>query len=166
MTSIEATRLRYRPQPITTLFVGESAPAGGTFFYYGNSSMARYMKAAMEAAGLMGDEDFLARFKSFGWYLDDLVLAPVNHLTPPERKAQCRGAQKSLADRVAKYQPRAIVTLLIGISPIVTAAANAAGSTVPRYAVHFPGNGQQANFRADMVRILPVLPRLKDRARA
>ena len=32
----------------------------------------------------------VASFKVRGWYLDDLVLTPVNHLTRRERKAKCR----------------------------------------------------------------------------
>jgi hypothetical protein len=30
--------------------------------------------------------DFLERFKAYGWYLDDLVLIPVNRLEPAERR--------------------------------------------------------------------------------
>jgi hypothetical protein len=47
--------------------------------------------------------DFLASFKARGWYLDDLVLTLVNHLTRRERKAKCRAAQDSLADRTAEH---------------------------------------------------------------
>jgi hypothetical protein len=45
-----------------------------SFFYYGNTALAHYMSAAMRAAGVVGDGDFLDRFKAYGWYLDDLVL--------------------------------------------------------------------------------------------
>ena len=47
---VEFTRARYRPDRITTLFVGESAPASGAFFYHGDSAMLRYMQRATEAA--------------------------------------------------------------------------------------------------------------------
>jgi hypothetical protein len=47
---VEVTRARYRPDRITTLFVGESAPASGAFFYHGDSAMLRYMQRATEAA--------------------------------------------------------------------------------------------------------------------
>ena len=40
----------------------------------------------------------LASFKARGWYLDD-----VNHLTRRKRKAKCRAAQDSLADRRAEH---------------------------------------------------------------
>jgi hypothetical protein len=69
-----------------TLFVGESAPASGDFFYYGTSAMTRYMRRAIEDA-LGPANDFLASFKGLGWYLDDLVLTPVDKLARSERIA-------------------------------------------------------------------------------
>ena len=83
----------------------------------------------------------------------------MNQLTASQRKAKWLGAQNSLADRIAEYQPLAIVSLLLGIKHIVDGAAMAAGSSVPRFAVPFPGMGQQARFRSDMARIIPMLPR-------
>jgi len=157
--AIEAVRASYRPQHITTLFVGESAPSSGAFFYYGNTALAQYMADAMAAVGLYDGGDFLDRFKSYGWYLDDLVLTPVNQLPRSERKKKCYEARTSLANRIAEYQPRAIVSLMLGIKNIVEAAAAAAGSNAPRFAVAFPGNGQQARFREAMAHILPQLPR-------
>ena len=89
----------------------------------------------MRAAGLLGDGDFLDRFKAYGWYLDDLVLEPVNRMTWSERLATCRNACASLADRIAEYRPGAIVSILLRIKDIVEAAAISAGSDAPRYAV-------------------------------
>jgi hypothetical protein len=160
LEAIEAIRASYRPSKITTLFVGESAPVSGDFFYYGNTALKRYMQIAVETS--IGDDgtDFLTRFKGYGWYLDDLVLTPVNHLKKPERIGMCQAARGSLAQRIAQYQPAAIVTLLISIQPIVDAAAIDAGSTAERFAVPFPGMGQQGRFKAAMAQILPKLPRL------
>jgi hypothetical protein len=36
----EAVRARYRPPQIATLFVGETPPANGKFFYAGNMAAA------------------------------------------------------------------------------------------------------------------------------
>src|SRR5271169_5302145 len=91
MEAMEATRARFRPERITTLFVGESAPASGDFFYYGNTAMLRNMRRAVEQA-LGEDGDFLPRFKAYGWYLDDLVLTPVNQLTKAQRNSKCLDA--------------------------------------------------------------------------
>jgi len=161
MEVIEATRARYRPARVTTLFVGESAPASGEFFYHGNTGMTRHMQTAVESA-LGESSDFLERFKSYGWYLDDLVLTPVNRHEPSERKAKCLGAQSSLAGRIAKYQPLGIVSLMLGIRKFVDAAATQAGCNACPHAVHFPGNGQQGLFLTDMATIIHKLPRLTE----
>jgi hypothetical protein len=77
----------HRPGRITTLFIAESAPIGGTFFYYGNGHLGRYLQRSIEEV-LAGDGDFLERFKSYGWYLDDLVPAPVDHPDAAQPKSR------------------------------------------------------------------------------
>jgi hypothetical protein len=159
MEAVEALRRSYRPQRITTLFVGESAPFADTFFYDGSNSMLRYMQRATESV-LNGDGNFLDRFKANGWYLDDLVLTPVNKMVTAERRMHWKGSQDSLRSRIAEYRPLAIVSLLTGIRSIVEQAAVDAGSSAQLYAVPFPGMGNQARFHAEMLKILPDLPRL------
>jgi hypothetical protein len=163
--SVEAIRERYRPERIKTLFVGESPPYSGAFFYCGGNAMLTHMQRAVEVAlsvafGESGN--FLKCFKAYGWYLDDLVLTPVNNLTKSQRNAKCRDAQKCLAGRIAAYRPEAIVSLLIRIKPFVDGAAIKAHSNAPRYAVPFPGMGQQERFQARMACIIPKLPRLTE----
>jgi hypothetical protein len=70
-------------------------------------------------------------------------------------------ARTSLATRIAEYRPLAIVSLLISIKTIVDAAAIEAGSTAQRFAVPFPGMGQQARFKTAMAEIIQTLPRLR-----
>ena len=130
----------------------------GAFFYYGNSALARHMETALTANGLGGNGEFLERFKAYGWYLDDLVLVPVDHLPKTQRHAQCIAATNSLADRIAEYRPLAIVSVLLKIRDIVGIAAKLARSDAVQFAVPFPGNGQQARFQREMARILPRLP--------
>jgi len=103
--------------------------------------------------------NFLDCFREQGWYLDDLVLQPVNRLQTSERRRQWREAQDSLADRIKVYNPRAIVSVLLAIKDTVEAAAKTAGSDAPLFAVPFLGNGQQTRFREAMAQIIPRLPR-------
>jgi hypothetical protein len=159
LEEVEAVRARYRPERIKTLFVGESAPHSGKFFYCGDTAMLRHMRSAVELA-LGESDDFLDRFQASGWFLDDLVLMPVNHLTKSQRRALCQAGVESLAHRIAAYRPEAIVSLLIGIKPFVDEAAKKAGSDVPLYVVPFPGVGHQTCFKAEIARIIPKLPRL------
>ncbi len=164
MEAVEATRARFRPERITTLFVGESAPDSGDFFYYGNNAMLGHMQRVVDnALGESGD-DFLTRFKAYGWYLDDLVLEPVDKLTRLERKEKCLDARNSLAARITEYEPLANVTLLLRISVFVDAAAVAANCSAPRFAVPFAGMSNQNRFKDEMARIIPVLPRLAQRS--
>jgi hypothetical protein len=159
--AVEATRTRFRPERIMTLFVGESAPASGDFFYYGNNAMLSHMRNAVQLA-LGNSKDFLATFKAYGWYLDDLVLEPVDKLSPAQRKLKCLDAQASLANRIAEYQPLAIVTLLLRVRDVVEAASIAANCSAPRFAVPFPGMSNQRRFKDEMAKIIPALPRAPD----
>jgi hypothetical protein len=159
METVEAIRKRFLPERITTLFVGESAPHSGDFFYCGNTAMSSHMKRAVELA--FGEtDDFLERFQAYGWYLDDLVLEPVNHLRKLERLTKCFDAREGLADRIRVYKPEAIVSLLKSIEPFVNDAAKTAGSNAPRYGLPFPGMGQQKRFQAGMAAIIQKLPRI------
>lgn len=161
MLDIEAVREKYRPPIIATLFVGESAPHSGKFFYCGENTMLREMRFVLESwigEPFSGSQAFLDAFKARGWYLDDLVLTPVNHLLRTDRKAQCRLAEKSLANRLRLYNPKAIVMLLVSIEPFVARAALDAGCPAPQYVVPFPGMGQQNRFRSRMAAIIGKLP--------
>jgi hypothetical protein len=164
MDSIEAIRKRFLPARITTLFVGESAPQSGKFFYSGQTAMTTNMKRAVELAFGKSD-DFLKTFQAYGWFLDDLVPEPVNHLkSKRERMAKCLEAQESLAARIRIYRPQAIVSVLRSIEPIVNAAAKLAGSAAPTYGVSFPGQSQQSRFHVEMAAIIRSLPRLSEPA--
>jgi hypothetical protein len=156
LAATEALRASWRPAQITTLFVGESAPASGEFFYDGNNSMVRYMSRALSVP----EDQLLDRFKAYGWYLDDLVLHPINRMTQAERRAAWVASTPSLRDRVAGYRPSAIVTLLKGMEKVVESAASGSGHICPVYAVSFPGMGQQARFQMEMAALSPRLPRL------
>jgi len=161
---IETTRLAFRPNRITTLFVGESAPFNGDFFYRGSPPMTQHMRCAIEES-LGPTGDFLETFKAFGWYLDDLVLTPVDHLRGTaaerrERRAKCVAARPSLAERIAEYRPLAIVSLLRSIREDVEAAAEMANIGVKPLNVPFPGMGWQGPFKDAMRPIWPTLPRL------
>ncbi|WP_319796627.1 hypothetical protein [Nitrobacter sp.] len=156
LEATEALRVSFRPATITTLFVGESAPASGQFFYDGRNSMARFMAAALSD---VHDGTFLDRFKAVGWYLDDLVLYPVNRMTKAERKAAWIASAPSLTKRIAEYQPQAIISLLKGMKTVVEDAATASGCRAPVYTVAFPGMGNQERFRAEMAALFPLLPK-------
>jgi hypothetical protein len=81
---LDIARAQYRPATITVLFIGEAPPAGGTFFYYANSQVYRYVREVLSPAW-GNPEHFLSAFAERGYYLDDLVLTPVDGIPMRDR---------------------------------------------------------------------------------
>src|SRR5271154_2829946 len=153
MSNFENVRKTFQPRRITTLFVGESAPHGGTFFYNQDSGLFREIRKAFN-----GKERFLEDFKRNGFYLDDLVLEPVNHLENKDRKSLCKGSISSLAARLRDYNPEAVVILLKSIEQIVLDAIRETGLSCQVYCTPYPGFGNQRRFQDAMTEIIPNLP--------
>jgi hypothetical protein len=151
---IAEIRERYRPELIKVLFVGEAPPISGRFFYRGNNRLLDHMRDVLEERG-KDDDAFLESFRERGWYLDDLVTAPITDIR--KRRAKCLKARDSLAERIIKYNPLAIVCLLRGIGDDVEIAAHRAGSKLRPYVVPFAGHSHQGEFKEEMRRILPSL---------
>jgi hypothetical protein len=59
--SIEAARAKFRPERVLTLFVGESAPASGKFFYGDENLFARHMGSGISRASLPAYAEFSAK---------------------------------------------------------------------------------------------------------
>jgi hypothetical protein len=157
MNAIEEVRQRYRPPQITALFVGESAPKSGDFFYLGNTNMTRYMRRALvPEAG--SDLEFLDTFKARGFYLDDLVLVPINGMTGCERRAHWRRSSPGFVTRLTEYRPAAVVLLVKGMRRVVERAVRESRLAVPFYAVPFPGMSHQNDFLAEMAALIGNLP--------
>jgi hypothetical protein len=153
MNRQENLRRTYRPDRITTLFVGESAPHGGTFFYDQNSGLFREMRKAFK-----GNDSFLDNFKRNGFYLDDLAPEPVNHLLNRDRVSVLKQSISLFAKRLKTYQPEAIVVLLYRIKPMILEATRQAGLSYEPYFTPYPGFGNQPRFRKAMIEIIPNLP--------
>jgi hypothetical protein len=157
MKSTEALRRKDRPDDIRVLFVGESPPAGGTFFYAANSKLyfatqEAFLKSMPELRG----KAFLAAFKDLGCYLDDLCLEPVNHLPNREKRAKRKEGEAPLTRRMKRQSPRAIVVVLLGIEQNVRRAAREAGhASVALHGLPFPGQWHRQRYvdeLADLVR--------------
>jgi hypothetical protein len=153
MNPFEEVRQSYRPDRITTLFVGESAPHGGTFFYNQDSGLFREIRKAFR-----GDASFLDDFERNGFYLDDLVSEPVNHLGNKDRRRLCHAAVSSLVARLRDYNPQAVVILLRSIEPMVRSSIRDAGLSCQIYCTPYPGFGNQGRFHDAMTEIIPKLP--------
>jgi hypothetical protein len=139
------------------LFVGESPPANGTFFYLQDSNLYRYTLEAFELvyAKFGSDQQFLAWFCEHGYYLVDLCQTPVNHLEKRERRAARRAAVDELAGVLRDLRPERIVIVVKAIEGEVRAAVGAAGlETVPMSAVPFPAQGNQRRYVEQLAGLL------------
>jgi hypothetical protein len=156
MNDIEKLRHSFRPTQITTLFVGESPPNGGTFFYKEDSLLYQRMREAFNGA-----ESFLRDFKAQGFFLDDLVLYPINQIKDKnERERHRQKGVPSLAKRMKDYRPVAVVALMCAIERMVAAAMREAGiSHLPFQVMPFPGRPEHhERFKEKMTEIIPTLP--------
>ena len=125
------------------LFVGESPPAGGTFFYRANSKLYHATREAFERAipRLAREDDFLSAFARLGCYVDDLALYPVDHLDlkAPERLQARAAGVKPLACRIKPLRPRVAVVVMKAIVDDVADALELAGhGAVKREDLPFP----------------------------
>jgi hypothetical protein len=153
MNHLEDLRKSFRPVRITTLFVGESAPASGRFFYGGDSSLFHAMKRAFGNQGT-----FLEDFKDKGFYLDDLVITPINKLERHERLRQRQEAIPELANRLIEYRPKAVVVVMRAILPTVLKAMRMAGISYEPFCVPHPAFGNWTRFSNAMKEIIDSLP--------
>ena len=156
----EQLRRRYRPKPVRVLFVGESPPASGRFFYAADSGLFRAMRQAFQAVDpAVGAEEFLKVFQTYGCYLVDLCPEPVDRMSPALRRAACRAGEASLGKSIAQMRPEVIVTLLRSIEKHCASAM--ARAKWQGQAIHLPYPGRWKRLRAEFVESLsPVIRNL------
>ena len=124
----ERLRLRFRPARVELLFVGESPPASGRFFYQGDSGLYRAMRNAFDNVDpSITDLNFLSKFQASGCYLIDLCLEPVDHLDSRSRRAACLASETTLSRTIGRLRPSKIVTVVRSIEANVARAAFHAG---------------------------------------
>ena len=154
----EALRAGYRPQRVRMLFVGESPPASGRFFYNRDSGLYRALRDAFHLADeSIGDENFLAVFQQAGCYLIDACRQPVDRLEPSARRTACLAGEALLSSDIRGLQPETIVTLVRSIRENVERAALRASWTGTMITVPYPGRWVQ--HRKVFLELL--LPRVK-----
>ncbi len=164
LTRRERERLResFRPLRIQMLFVGESPPASGRFFYSGNSGLYRAMRAAFQTAdSSIGEESFLAAFRSRGCYLTDLSHEPVDHLDAHLRRTMRRKGEKLLAQEIMRLQPPMIAPVLRSIVDNVGNATTLANWRGQILQLPYPGRWSQ-HREAFIKALVPFLRRLKN----
>lgn len=153
----ERLRKRYRPHSVRILFVGESPPASGRFFYQGDSGLYRAVKNTFATAfpGLPKGE-FLDSFRGLGCYLVDLCGQPVDHMIRDARERACLAGEIRLARTIRAMQPKIIVAVVRSISMNVKRAQDQAGWSGIYLELPYPGRWHR--YRIEFERqLVPVL---------
>lgn len=153
----ETLRLRYRPETIELLFIGEAPPASGRFFYRRDSGLYRAIRDLFESVDpAITEANFLHVFRASGCYLTDLCGQPVDHLEPPARRKLCREREPWLADLLRELNPRRTVTLLKAIDPNVRRAIALASWPGQNTTLPYPGRWKR-HREAFFAGLAPIL---------
>jgi hypothetical protein len=149
----ERLRESWKPSNVRILFVGESRPRSGRFFYdpeENSTGLSGHTQAAFSLAfrrSFTSKERFLELFKRTGCYLDDLCTEPVNKTAPARRRRKRRAGVASLRLRIERHPPKQVIVVMKGIVRQVAMAAALAGhEKVPIYALPFPTRGRQLDY--------------------
>jgi hypothetical protein len=156
----ERLRRRYRPEHIRLLFIGESPPASGRFFYRRDSGLYRAIRDTFRMIDpSITDDTFLKVFQSSGCYLIDVCANPVDDLDVHSRRAACVAGEAALMRKIRMLEPGAIVVLVKSIQDNVRRAAFATGWRGPILELPYPGRWAHHRkiFREGLV---PQLERL------
>lgn len=153
----ERLRRTYRPERVRFLFIAESPPASGRFFYRGDSGLYRAMREAFQAVDpSITDATFLRTFQSSGHYLVDLCSEPVDRLDAKSRRAECRGAEESLSKAIVQLRPAVIASVVRSIERNVLTAVS--GTNWCGTMIHLPYPGRWLhNKNAFLNKLTPVI---------
>lgn len=162
-TSTTASRLRERlrkrhlPDPVRILFVGESPPASGRFFYQADSGLYRAVRDTFATAFLLlPKSEFLDSFRSLGCYLVDLCGQPVDHMTRDARECACRAGEVRLARTIRELHPKIMVAVVRSIRQNVRRAQARAGWSDVYLELPYPGQWQRHRFEFER-QLVPLL---------
>jgi hypothetical protein len=145
---------------VRLLFIGESAPASGRFFYQGDSGLYRAMRDAFRTVDrAIDDENFFAIFQASGCYLIDLCRRPVDDLDPKPRRTACQAGEASLSKAIVELRPMMIATLLRSIEGNVKRAL--LRTSWRGRIIHLPYPGRWARNKKVFVNALtPIIAKL------
>lgn len=146
----EKIRQLYKPKKIRYLFVGESMPAGGTFFYFENSNLYFHLRDVFLSNFNWPKIDFLKYFKSNGFFLDDLCKQPINQLSSAEKTSARKSYEENLSIRIKEFNPNIILTTPKSIVKNVNRSIIRAGLNINNIILPFPAMGHQNKFDKEL----------------
>jgi hypothetical protein len=160
----ERLRRRYRPVRVRLLFVGESPPASGLFFYQADSGLYRAVRRTfITTFPELENVDFLDAFRALDCYLVDLCGLPVDRMDRKERGETCNAGVIRLSRMIRQMRPKIIVTLVRSIVENVRRAESLAGWRGERVELPYPGRWKKhrLEFAAALTPVLQQEFRIK-----
>jgi len=155
----ERLRRRYRPARVRMLFVGESPPASGRFFYQADSGLYRAIQQTfLSALPDLKDTDFLQSFRNLDCYLVDLCGSPVDRLPPKQRRLACAHGETRLGSIIRRLNPEVIVTVVRSIRANVQRAQARAKWQGASLELPYPGRWKEHRVAFERT-LRPVLRR-------
>lgn len=152
----ENLRMRNKPDKVDVLFVGESRPQGGTFFYQEDSALYRETKRAFNE--YFAEDIFtLENFKQWHCWLYDICDEPVNGMPTTERRACIRANMPQLVEQVKRDKPKLIIVCKKGLvksEVIRTNIMEAYRDEGNIFFLPFPAFSNQRKYREGLVRAL------------
>lgn len=157
-----ALRNKYTPERIKAIFVLESPPATGRYFYNPNGKITEPLfKAMMELVGCkMSDKATgLAEFVKRGFVIVDASYKPVNHKNKKERNRIIMDSYPTLLNDLATLTPdkkMPIILVKSNVCKLLADPLELSGFKVINNGVdvYFPSSGQQRKFREQIARVL------------
>jgi hypothetical protein len=158
--AIEASRNAHKPDRVKVLFVGESPPASGRYFYMDETALHTTTRAAFSlfyGKPSLGLSEFLSLFKEAGCYLEDLCQQPVNLMSDDQRQSSRMAGIAGLAKKIGALRPVAIICVMKEIAPLVLEAKSKAN--ISFFSLPFPRRGSQneANYVRKLAEVLADL---------
>jgi hypothetical protein len=155
-------RGRYLPERRKIVFVLESPPISGLYFYKPEGSVSEPLFRAMmkDVLGIKPrtKEEGLGEFAARGFLLIDATYTPVNHLSGRARDAAILDDLPSLVEDLSKYaEPETSVVLVkANVCDLLEEKLTRFGFAVLNRGtrIPFPSTGQQNKFRDAVRRVL------------
>jgi hypothetical protein len=144
---------------VRLLFVGESPPASGRFFYQADSGLYRAIRDSFLAAfPRLSESEFLESFQDLGCYLVDLCEIPVDRRARDEREDACLEGEARLARTLKRYRPNIVITVVRSITANVQRAQVKAGWQGTHLVLPYPGRWRQHQIAFEKG-LMPILAR-------
>ncbi len=158
-TAIELA-LRYKPEKVKILLIGEAPGRADKNFYLANTNLYRTVYAAFRE--LYGDfssaEEFLQFFKAAGCFLDHLSLEHTERHDLPKRKLERQNGISGLSGRLQIHQPETVIILMKALEKQVQQAIDLSGikSIRQQTTVSYPA-GSNTNYLACVRGLVAIL---------